>query len=172
MTRPALANLLGLAVLSCGAVFFGSACDPGTFEPGVRQIVLPMMGGPQFFNVCVPTGFSGLPYTRYTDAVNPDGSVERVSSDQVNSLSDCDYSVGTEDEVDPSVRAVSESETNNPGDIFNESVSPHPRASSGPNLVNALPYARPVPFVPLFSNQIANAIPTQCDSGGDRKSTL
>ena len=106
-----IANFSALAGLTAAVVLLGTGCDL-TDDPVLNHTVFPVLLGSEIFNVCVPIS-SGF-YTRYTVAVNSDGTTTNVDEDSSASRSDCDYSVDTADQVDPSALQASESGQSGP----------------------------------------------------------
>ena len=165
MRLPARAIHYGLLLLLTGiALFFCAGSDLDALQFYANSL------GLRVFNVCVPNSPSdNTEYTRYTVGVDQDGNTTQISSDDQADRSDCDYSVGEQDQVDPSaVQAAQGMTTTNSAPASSarrskpEAAGPK-AASSAPHFVNALPYARPVPFLPAFSAADAAMIPSSCD---------
>jgi len=167
MRPAAFIQAAALITLSVASILFASGCFTEDNDPVINHTVIPYMFGVDIWNVCVPDpALPGLPpmYTRYTVQVNPDGSTRDLDDEHDSDLSDCDYSVGTEDEVDPSaVQASFGGTTTNPSI---GQVRPKATTTSSFHPVNALPYMRPVPFMPIFSSAQAGSSPANCDPNG------
>ena len=161
-------QVTGLIALTGLALFFGAGCtDQNQLDTGPvsNSSVIPIYFGVEIWNVCVPS-FGGM-YDRYTVAVSADGSTQTLADDTTDDLSDCDYSVGTQDQVDPSAVQASFGQTSTSAPPPPPSAQFKPRAaSSGQHPVDALPYGRPLPFAPVFSPQVAKSVPASCDPNG------
>ncbi|HWB85103.1 MAG TPA: YncE family protein [Bryobacteraceae bacterium] len=159
-----VANYLLLVALTGALVFLTTGCLTDE-DPSLNHQILPYLFGSEIFHVCVPQIVSLPPggYARYTVAVNSDGSVTTLNEESTNNRGDCDYSVDTADEVDPSALQASNAGSA-PSTAGTQSSTAHTLAAgSSFQPIDALPYARPVPFLPLFSNADAAAPPTSCD---------
>jgi YVTN family beta-propeller protein len=160
----------GLLAIAGISMFFNAGCT-GNSPPGFNHGILPIFVGIEIWRVCVPFNPNdpNTPYEQFNVEVNPDGSTQDVDVQTTLNRSNCDYSVGSFNEVDPSAvqASLGTTTTTSTASPFSRAARSVPDATSpAPHAVDALPYFRPIPFLPGFSATDAAIPAVMCDPNG------